>query len=668
MEVIKPNFKKICLMHLQQLTNFPYIEKDFDALTDYELLCKVVDYLNKVIANENEQNEVVTSLYNAFIELKNYVENYFENLDVQDEINNKLDEMVEDGTLERILTNYIHIEKIYATFTELYNDTNVSVNQKVKCLGMNEINDGDGGEFIITSDNGVPLSGGLYALPLSNYQENFYNEITFVKERHYDTDCYITTIPLNDNDNKQIDLYVAKNENTQQSPLKYAQDNLTTLTINASLWIKNTEDESKSGDPVIIGNGEILNNNSMYGETGVADNYLYLGITEDRTIKEFKVNNTTAEQLLAAGCVNVFNCYYKLIENYFPLDLTNVVTNEDGIVTGYHPRQVLCEMEDKSLLILTCDGRTMESRGLTSTQLQNILVEKRVRNAWNLDGGGSASTNIKTVKINRHIDDSFKTDRPIPYTLNVKKLIKNKNIANVYPFVSEMLDLYNYKYQQDRIRMHNLREKDANNLIGELYFGFGTLMTNTPINTGYFINLSDTITTENRWLYNKQIFISGADNDNKRIWARSMVNGEWTEWYDIQDGVYRILIHNNNYIIQQTNTYEVVPIDEVYSLTPFSDIIKLNDDNTFSFTKLSTKLLFIQCVISGKTAGNIYIKVQEDDDVILLQNTYHTGSLSEPTQLTLICPLIANNLNTKYKILAYGPSETSFTQFYAYIK
>ena len=40
------NFKQLVLMNLQALTNFPYIEKDFDAVTDYELLCLVVDYLN----------------------------------------------------------------------------------------------------------------------------------------------------------------------------------------------------------------------------------------------------------------------------------------------------------------------------------------------------------------------------------------------------------------------------------------------------------------------------------------------------------------------------------------------------------------------------------------------------------------------------------------------
>ena len=34
-------------MHL--ITNFPFIEADFDALTEYQLLSKVVEYLNNVV-------------------------------------------------------------------------------------------------------------------------------------------------------------------------------------------------------------------------------------------------------------------------------------------------------------------------------------------------------------------------------------------------------------------------------------------------------------------------------------------------------------------------------------------------------------------------------------------------------------------------------------------
>ena len=74
-----------------------------DSLSYYELLCKVVDYLNKVIEDVNTLADDVEEFEQLFIELKNYVDNYFENLDVQQEINHKLDEMAADGTLATVM-------------------------------------------------------------------------------------------------------------------------------------------------------------------------------------------------------------------------------------------------------------------------------------------------------------------------------------------------------------------------------------------------------------------------------------------------------------------------------------------------------------------------------------------------------------------------------------
>ena len=104
------------------LQNFPFIEDDFDAITNYQLLCKVVEYLKNVINNENVLEENMTSLYNSFTELKTYVDNYFDNLDVQEEINNKLDEMATDGTLGNILNGKIYVSELnlseFLTITE----------------------------------------------------------------------------------------------------------------------------------------------------------------------------------------------------------------------------------------------------------------------------------------------------------------------------------------------------------------------------------------------------------------------------------------------------------------------------------------------------------------------------------------------------------------------
>ena len=81
-----------------------------DSLSYYELLNKVVDYLNRVINNVDSIGEAFNdlggrfeSLQSSFIELSEMVDNYFDNLDVQQEINNKLDEMAQDGTLDALI-------------------------------------------------------------------------------------------------------------------------------------------------------------------------------------------------------------------------------------------------------------------------------------------------------------------------------------------------------------------------------------------------------------------------------------------------------------------------------------------------------------------------------------------------------------------------------------
>ena len=89
----KFNYKNLCPFKWFVLQNFPFIEADFDAITNWQLFCKLGEEMNKIIEKVNQAGEQTENLTNAFIELQNYVNDYFENLDVQEEINNKLDEM-----------------------------------------------------------------------------------------------------------------------------------------------------------------------------------------------------------------------------------------------------------------------------------------------------------------------------------------------------------------------------------------------------------------------------------------------------------------------------------------------------------------------------------------------------------------------------------------------
>lgn len=78
-----------------------------DSLSYYELLCKVVDYLNKTMEDVDTLHDDVDNLHDAYVLLQNYVNDYFDNLDVQEEINEKLDAMAQDGALSGILAPII---------------------------------------------------------------------------------------------------------------------------------------------------------------------------------------------------------------------------------------------------------------------------------------------------------------------------------------------------------------------------------------------------------------------------------------------------------------------------------------------------------------------------------------------------------------------------------
>lgn len=96
----------------------------------------------------------------AYLELKTTVENFFDNLDVQEEINNKLDEMAESGQLADIISQYLNSTAIFgfdnvAAMTAAENLVNGSY---ARTLGYTTKNDGGGALYkirTITNDDVV---------------------------------------------------------------------------------------------------------------------------------------------------------------------------------------------------------------------------------------------------------------------------------------------------------------------------------------------------------------------------------------------------------------------------------------------------------------------------------------------------------------------------------
>lgn len=107
-----PPFVKFCAANIPMVFD--------DSLSYYEALCALWKWMQDNLVDVINNNAAVTDYYieydketrALFVQLKEYVDTYFDNLDVQEEINNKLDAMVEDGTFDIVVSKYLMIQPV----------------------------------------------------------------------------------------------------------------------------------------------------------------------------------------------------------------------------------------------------------------------------------------------------------------------------------------------------------------------------------------------------------------------------------------------------------------------------------------------------------------------------------------------------------------------------
>ena len=188
MNKLKYDYTILTPFKLCVLENFPFIEADFDTLTNYQIMCKMVEYMNSISKN---QNLVQTNM----IELNNW----FNNLDVQEEINNKLDSMAESGELQEIIESYLNTNCIVAfnTLNDLKNGENL-IDGSFACIyGLETLYDGKGAFYkiktitssdIVDNINKVALntSETLIAVKINNfYIDEINNNLNLLINKKY---------------------------------------------------------------------------------------------------------------------------------------------------------------------------------------------------------------------------------------------------------------------------------------------------------------------------------------------------------------------------------------------------------------------------------------------------------------------------------------------------
>ena len=117
------------------------------------------------------QNTVIPAINTnaeAVIELQEYVKSYFDNLDVQEEINNKLDEMAESGELTEIIAQYLQLAGVlaYNTLADLVAAENIVEGSICRTLGNLTYLDGKGAFYKIRTITSGDIVDGVNIIAL----------------------------------------------------------------------------------------------------------------------------------------------------------------------------------------------------------------------------------------------------------------------------------------------------------------------------------------------------------------------------------------------------------------------------------------------------------------------------------------------------------------------
>ena len=578
----------------------------------YARVNMLIRMFNKLSKNTKT---TVEDYINQFNELHDYVHDYFDNLDVQEEINNKIDAMVESGQLQTIIAQYVSLTKVYDTQADLLSDTFIT-SGFAKTLGLVTKGDGFGAYYEIDETGDLQLASGAYATLISNFGgANYYNFTTRV-ERINNTTCYITTIPLNDTNGNQINPYVAlcnPEGDDYGSPLEYAQNNNTSFTINASLGIH-----------TVIADGEVVSDHDASNHL-LPDVAVYLGIKPDRTLVDYQANLATSEAILADGTTQAWLAYYRLIINNQYADFDEIdtewVSQDSHIATNPHPRQCIGQKNDKTIVILTTDGRRTGEVGLTSEQCADILSTEGCTNAWNLDGGGSVSTAIKGYKINSNIQDSFTVDRKINACLNIKNMITDEELAKTYSQIGKVTQENNAKLMKviNQAIITSHANTDVDTLIGEQNMSYLVGSSHAPSGTGYMLTYPISL-PEHMGNYGSQLFI---DRANGKLYTRTMVAGTFNDWKPSEGYLAHVYSRSNSYYeVSANDVYETITFDNNIISTNVSgykdDLITINENSELIFTGNMTNILLeitFDLTTTG-VAGNRYVRLESGSDIV----------------------------------------------------
>lgn len=557
---------------------------------------------NTVIPTFNANTE-------AYEELKATVENFFATLDVQEEINNKLDEMAEAGTLADIISQYLNSTAVFAydTVASMKAATNFVDGSYARTLG-----------YYAKGDKG----GALYRIRTITNDDTI-DESLLIEITGDPTNTLVAELQLEDK--MAVEQFGVKGDNTTDDTAKFqiALDNCKNLACTHSQY---------KVDHILFKENQTIDGQGAKINCDLATSAL-VGFASDLTIKNLDIHSNNNDK--EWNRLDVRDCAFITFEN-----CTFSGFQQQDVTPGAPGLNVW------ALYIRECHDIRVINCNFVDNNFQDVLIEFDCKNIYFENCTGSYN-NVEGFYVDIEPSQNYKT---------------NENIT----FVNCMFrQLHIFEY-------YNQTDTNKNILVMGciikkfLYCGGNISIINSPIlgwvdaqaTTGLLgdgvLDIKDSIH------YSKNLitdpYLKDVSNAENTYWKLYYANGAWSsmaERISDSDGEYLSLNHANNsgkLIFFKSQQISCTPND-VYMLKHLS------------------RAYYKSQGAAGVTAHTIRIRFYDGDGTyvsqIKFQNNRTTDDtvipFSERTNIFMIPSGVA-----KFEVLlGNGDGETTFSADYA---
>lgn len=274
----------------------------------------------------------------------------------------------------------------------------------------------------------------------------YYNEVSHFKGRKFDTTYYITHIPHLDSNGNIIKLRRGINGNDPNkpehiTPSQWARKTKATFVSNASTG--SGSQQKLHGQQIY--NGQILD--SIKGdEYDELNSRWTLAIGDDNSLTSFPPD-VQASEIRNQGYNNTVSGFGPIISD------GKIIAKDDDYSPNTilsHPRQAIAQLPNKDLIFFSCDGREnnaddMIEKGMTLTEVAETLLDHYdIQFAYNMDGGGSASSVVRSHKLNKSMDVRKTEERKVLDFLYIGRdtvQLRDQDMQNAYQDIGEVRDM-----------------------------------------------------------------------------------------------------------------------------------------------------------------------------------------------------------------------------------